>query len=40
MEFPEWATRRADWRHRDIDIVGDRDYAAVFLDEPLSSSMS
>jgi hypothetical protein len=25
--------RRADWRDRDIDIAGDRDYAAVFLDE-------
>jgi hypothetical protein len=25
--------RRADWRDRDIDIAGDRDCAAVFLDE-------
>jgi hypothetical protein len=24
---------RADWRDRDIDIVGDRDCAVVFLDE-------
>jgi hypothetical protein len=33
MEFPEWATRRADWWDRDSDIAGDRDYADVFFDE-------
>lgn len=31
-EFPEWATRRAGWRDRDIRITGDADYAALFLD--------
>lgn len=33
MEFPEWATRRAAWRERDVRIAGDADYAALFLDE-------
>lgn len=31
-EFPEWGTRRADWRERDVDIAGDADYAVAFLD--------
>ena len=32
LEFPEWATRRANWRDRDITITGDVDYGADFLD--------
>ncbi|MGH3634731.1 MAG: maleylpyruvate isomerase N-terminal domain-containing protein, partial [Mycobacterium sp.] len=31
-EFPEWGTRRADWRSRDVTISGDVDYGARFLD--------
>ncbi|MGH3967357.1 MAG: maleylpyruvate isomerase family mycothiol-dependent enzyme [Mycobacterium sp.] len=31
-EFPEWGTRRADWRSRDVRISGDVDYGARFLD--------
>jgi uncharacterized protein (TIGR03083 family) len=31
-EFPEWGTRRADWRTRDVTIRGDFDYGAWFLD--------
>ena len=31
-EFPEWATRRANWRERGIHITGDAEYAALFLD--------
>lgn len=30
--FPEWATRRADWRDRDVRIDGDEAYGAAFLD--------
>ena len=33
VQFPEWGTRRAGWRDRDVDIAGDCDYAAAFLDE-------
>ena len=32
LEFPEWGTRRANWRDRDVTITGDRDYAEAFLD--------
>jgi Mycothiol maleylpyruvate isomerase N-terminal domain len=32
LEFPEWGTRRASWRDRDVRISGDADYAAAFLD--------
>ncbi len=32
-QFPEWGTRRAPWRERDVDITGDADYGAAFLDE-------
>jgi uncharacterized protein (TIGR03083 family) len=32
VEFPEWATHRADWRDRDLRITGDSDYSARFLD--------
>ncbi|MFI7301136.1 maleylpyruvate isomerase family mycothiol-dependent enzyme [Streptomyces sp. NPDC050121] len=32
VDFPEWATHRADWRDRDLKISGDIDYAARFLD--------
>ncbi|GAA4024321.1 hypothetical protein GCM10022232_82090 [Streptomyces plumbiresistens] len=32
IDLPEWATHRADWRHRDLRISGDADYAARFLD--------
>lgn len=31
-EFPEWGTRRASWRDRDVGIDGDVDYGAAFLD--------
>ena len=31
-EFPEWGTRRAGWRDRDVSIGGDADYAVAFLD--------
>lgn len=31
-EFPEWGTRRAPWRDRDVEISGDTDYAEAFLD--------
>ena len=33
LEFPEWGTRRAGWRDRDVSIAGDADYGAKFLDE-------
>lgn len=33
LEFPEWGTRRAGWRDRDVSISGDADYGATFLDE-------
>jgi len=33
LEFPEWGTRRAGWRDRDVDIAGDTEYGAAFLDE-------
>lgn len=32
IEFPEWGTRRADWRDRDVRIAGDIDYGTKFLD--------
>ncbi|APE18226.1 maleylpyruvate isomerase family mycothiol-dependent enzyme [Mycolicibacterium pallens] len=32
LEFPEWGTRRAAWRDRDVRISGDVDYATAFLD--------
>ncbi|MFC5955029.1 maleylpyruvate isomerase family mycothiol-dependent enzyme [Streptomyces pratens] len=32
IDFPEWATHRANWRRRDLRISGDADYAARFLD--------
>ena len=32
LEFPEWGTRRAGWRDRDVRISGDADYASAFLD--------
>ncbi len=32
LEFPEWGTRRADWRDRDVAITGDLEYAETFLD--------
>lgn len=32
LEFPEWGTRRANWRERDVTITGDVDYGALFLD--------
>lgn len=31
-EFPEWGTRRASWRDRDVRIDGDLDYGTAFLD--------
>lgn len=31
-EFPEWGTRRAGWRDRDVRIDGDLDYGTAFLD--------
>lgn len=32
LEFPEWGTRRASWRDRDVHITGDAGYGAAFLD--------
>ncbi|WP_285030028.1 hypothetical protein [Mycolicibacterium sp. lyk4-40-TYG-92] len=32
-EFPEWATQRANWRSRDVSIVGDQAYAEHLLDQ-------
>jgi uncharacterized protein (TIGR03083 family) len=32
-EFPEWGTKRAEWRDRDVTIGGDEDYGVRFLDE-------
>lgn len=32
-EFPEWATQRASWRDRELELVGDVDYAAAVLDQ-------
>ena len=32
IEFPEWGTRRASWRQRDVSISGDADCAVAFLD--------
>lgn len=32
VEFPEWGTRRASWRDREVGISGDTDYATAFLD--------
>lgn len=31
-EFPEWGTKRVDWRSRDVTVSGDADYGARFLD--------
>jgi uncharacterized protein (TIGR03083 family) len=31
-EFPEWGTKRVDWRSRDVTVNGDVDYGARFLD--------
>jgi uncharacterized protein (TIGR03083 family) len=32
MEFPEWGSKRVDWRDRDVTLSGDTEYGAVFLD--------
>ena len=32
-QFPEWGTRRAPWREREVGITGDAEYGAAFLDE-------
>jgi uncharacterized protein (TIGR03083 family) len=32
QEFPEWGTKRADWRGRDVTITGDVEYGTTFLD--------
>jgi hypothetical protein len=31
-EFPEWGTKRVDWRSKDVTITGDVDYGTRFLD--------
>lgn len=31
-EFPEWGTRRADWRDRQVTVNGDTEYGARLLD--------
>jgi uncharacterized protein (TIGR03083 family) len=31
-EFPEWGSKRVDWRDRDVTINGDEDYGTRFLD--------
>ena len=32
VEFPEWGTKRIDWRDRDVAVGGDEDYGVRFLD--------
>ncbi|MEV6391473.1 maleylpyruvate isomerase family mycothiol-dependent enzyme [Nocardia xishanensis] len=32
-DFPDWGTRRSDWRRHDVRITGDESYACRFLDE-------
>jgi hypothetical protein len=32
LEFPEWATKRADWRAREVQVRGDAAYVGRFLD--------
>jgi hypothetical protein len=32
IDFPAWATTRVPWRDADLEITGDHDYAARFLD--------
>ncbi|MHA4853897.1 maleylpyruvate isomerase N-terminal domain-containing protein [Rhodococcus sp. MSC1_016] len=32
VEFPEWATTRAPWRERAVELSGDREYGERFLD--------
>lgn len=32
LEFPEWGTRRASWRQRNVAVTGDIGYGAAFLD--------
>ena len=32
IEFPVWATKRIDWHDQYIEIKGDGDYGAMFLD--------
>jgi hypothetical protein len=31
-ELPIWATKRCDWRTRDVEITGDEEVAARVLD--------
>lgn len=31
-EFPEWGTKRCDWRNRSVSITGDHDYGGQLLD--------
>ena len=31
-QFPEWGTKRVDWRDRNVSITGDQDYGVRFLD--------
>ncbi len=33
LAFPQWGTRRADWRECDVRISGDSEYGSRFLDE-------
>ena len=32
LDFPAWGTRRTPWREHDLELDGDEDYAATFLD--------
>jgi hypothetical protein len=32
LEFPEWGTKRADWRARQVQVRGDAAYGGRFLD--------
>jgi hypothetical protein len=32
MEFPSWGTCRSPWRTHDVEIAGDEEYGARFLD--------
>jgi hypothetical protein len=33
LAFPQWGTRRADWRACGVRVSGDSDYGSRFLDE-------
>lgn len=32
ITFPDWGTQRSSWRDGDVEIAGDTDLAALYLD--------